>query len=259
MQARENAKCLPERPPFMTEPAFIHLLYTRNCNACGAPNVRKILHGWFVRLCTACTRDRTVWYEHAFHEVRTNDCRFTLSAIFDLNNLQTYLAVQNYLGCSYNKRHNRLLKDHVTHILERFRALVKPFTEAVKQAFLNEVIEDHCARSEYVHAISAWLELQDRARNAQLGVARRERFEAIVVNLREAGWDKEVDFLGARGMEAMSNLPVVRQSSKLTAGAWQKVLVVLDTLLNDTRAKRLEKELRNALRARFNTLEDALM
>lgn len=41
---------------------------------------------------------------------------------------------------------------------------------------------------------------------------------SIVVKLRDLGWGKELDFLGEEGIETMSKLPVVRQSTKLTEG-----------------------------------------
>lgn len=41
---------------------------------------------------------------------------------------------------------------------------------------------------------------------------------SIVVKLRDLGWGKELNFLGEEGIETMSKLPVVRQSTKLTEG-----------------------------------------
>ncbi|KAI0829123.1 hypothetical protein BC628DRAFT_1200810 [Trametes gibbosa] len=49
---------LPDRPTFMSEPAFIHLLYTKNCHYCGAQGVHKILHGYFIRLCSLCFKEK---------------------------------------------------------------------------------------------------------------------------------------------------------------------------------------------------------
>ena len=72
--ALENAEGLPERPPFMSIPAFIHLLYSKHCHVshsnlsrirmnivtalhiqnCGCPNLRKVIWPWFARFCSAC-------------------------------------------------------------------------------------------------------------------------------------------------------------------------------------------------------------
>lgn len=41
---------------------------------------------------------------------------------------------------------------------------------------------------------------------------------SILVRLRGTGWEKDVDFMREGQLEIMSNLPVVRQSSKLTEG-----------------------------------------
>lgn len=79
-------------------------------------------------------------------------------------------------------------------------------------------------------------------------------------------------------IKTMSNMPVVRQSSKLTDGgkytsylaffihayglgnaAWQKVLVALDGFLKGIRENRLNHEYRKALNARFAALEEAII
>ncbi|OJT13653.1 hypothetical protein TRAPUB_9752 [Trametes pubescens] len=81
---------------------------------------------------------------------------------------------------------------------------------------------------------------------------------SILAKLRDTGWGKELDFLGAEGIENMSDMPVVRQPAKLTPGAWLKVRASLDCFLKATRAKRLDTEFRAVLRARFELLEEAI-
>lgn len=41
---------------------------------------------------------------------------------------------------------------------------------------------------------------------------------SILVKLRDAGWGKDLDFMGKQGLDTMSKMPVIRQSSKLTEG-----------------------------------------
>ncbi|KAL1940717.1 hypothetical protein VTO73DRAFT_7758 [Trametes versicolor] len=114
------------------------------------------------------------------------------------------------------------------------------------------------ARLPYANAIHFWLEHHEEERKAHLGDARKQRFDAILVRLRHSDWKKELEFLGDEGVEALANLPLIRLSTKLTEGSWKKVLTALDGFLNETREKRLDKELRAALIARFELLEQAI-
>lgn len=41
---------------------------------------------------------------------------------------------------------------------------------------------------------------------------------SILAKLRDAGWGKDLDFMGEQGLDTMYKMPVVRQSSKLTEG-----------------------------------------
>lgn len=41
---------------------------------------------------------------------------------------------------------------------------------------------------------------------------------SILARLRDSDWKIELDFLGDEGIETLSNMPVVRQSTKLTEG-----------------------------------------
>ncbi|OJT02474.1 hypothetical protein TRAPUB_7041 [Trametes pubescens] len=161
-----------------------------------------------------------------------------------------------------DEKHNRILKEDVDRFIEHVIEQIGVFPQDSPYPMLSTIFEGaarkHRDRSTYAHAISTWFEHQQDVRKAQLEDDRKQRFETIIVRLRNAGWDKEVDFLSAEELYAMSMLPVVRQSSKLTEGAWQKVLSTLDKFLNDTRAKRIERELRDTLRARFGLVEDAL-
>ncbi|KAI0753862.1 hypothetical protein C8Q74DRAFT_344620 [Fomes fomentarius] len=52
--ARENAGNLPPCPPFMSEPAFMNLLFTTYCQNCGKSSVWEAMWVWFVRYCPKC-------------------------------------------------------------------------------------------------------------------------------------------------------------------------------------------------------------
>lgn len=70
---------LPQRPPFLSEPAFINLLFFSHCHvsaylnlpsstvimlawqSCGKPNIRKVIWKWFARYCPGCLTSMCVY------------------------------------------------------------------------------------------------------------------------------------------------------------------------------------------------------
>ncbi|KAI0371224.1 hypothetical protein BV20DRAFT_1017169 [Pilatotrama ljubarskyi] len=257
-QARQNlsADALPPRPPFMSEPAFIHLLYSPHCHNCGAPNVRKILPACFMRCCSKCLPERTVWYRDAVDAAR--DIHYNFTYMFDYRSVESYCPLLEKTYHSHDERGNRLLLDHVTHLLDECRAVPAPITTEAIGALQKRLREEYRERLRFARPIHNWLQAREEERKVHLGDSRKQRFEEIVLRLREGGWNEELDFIGEDGIEKMSKFPVVRQSSKLTEGAWQKVLAALETYLNDTRKARLDKEYRTAIRARFDALDEAI-
>ncbi|OJT13655.1 hypothetical protein TRAPUB_9754 [Trametes pubescens] len=256
--ARENTPGLPDRPPWIGERAFAYLLYSPHCHNCGAPNIRKIEFGWFVRLCSKCFQTRTIWYAHASMDVGQIKDSSILRRLFSLNAMTSYFVVEGYAQhrrYSYDQKFNRLFVDDVNRVCEQFMALEDA---AAKANFPDQVKAEHAARRPYANGIDYWMQQKELQRRAHLGDTRQQRFDAILVKLRDAGWGKELDYMGKQGLETMFKMPVVRQSSKLTEGAWQKVLGVLGDFLKNTREKRINNEFRKTLWARFQTLEKAI-
>ncbi|KAI0644904.1 hypothetical protein C8Q79DRAFT_912592, partial [Trametes meyenii] len=253
--AIENAPDLPAQPPWMSAPAFVHLLYSQFCHNCGTSNIRKIQFGAFIRLCSACIQERTVWFKEAFASVDDQE-RWTWPGPSYPTELQNFVPV---LEWSRNPKKNRLLKESAALLIEvcRESAKKKERYQYFKEA-RETIRRDYAARLPYAKAIDDWLHEQEYDRKSDLDVARQKRFDLIVARLRENGWDKELEYLEKHGMNGMSKLPVVRQSSKLTEGAWKKVLAVLDPFLADTREMRLNTEIRAALRVRMKALTDAI-
>ncbi|EIW59875.1 uncharacterized protein TRAVEDRAFT_47177 [Trametes versicolor FP-101664 SS1] len=256
--ARANTPGIPDRPPWMSEPAFVHLLYAPNCHNCGASNIRKIIFGCFIRLCASCIMDRTVNYDEARVEAAKIDDGWALQNLFFSRSYTAIFHVQRRSVARYSDpKFNRILKDDVVRVFERYMALPGPLGR-YSQDFYLQMKAETTARLPYANAIQDWLEDHEEERKAHLGDARKQRFDGILARLRDSDWKIELDFLGDEGIETLSNMPVVRQSTKLTEGSWQKVLAALDGFLNETREKRLDKELRAALTARFELLEEAI-
>ncbi|EIW59894.1 uncharacterized protein TRAVEDRAFT_71786 [Trametes versicolor FP-101664 SS1] len=257
--ARANTPDVPERPSSMSEYSFAHPLYSPHCHNCGRSNVRRILDNCLIRLCATCLREQAIWYQDAYVQVRSRN-ETLARTLFSLQTIRYYFPVQSYSWSGRSEpKFNHVLKSHLDRILKQIKALPTPITNEALSTFLDKAKEYYYeSRLPYAEAVSLWMDKQDEKRRTLLEDARKQRFEAILDRLRDAGWGKELDFMGAEGIETMSDMPVVRQSTKLTNGAWLKVQTVLDRFLSDTRAKRLDEELRTALRARFDMLEEVI-
>ncbi|KAI0675563.1 hypothetical protein C8Q78DRAFT_331913 [Trametes maxima] len=252
-----NASDLPKRPPWLSIPAYVHLLYSHFCHNCGAPNIRKIQFATFKRLCSTCVQELSVWYGNAFDTMLTAyERKSWIFGNFSFREIHKFMPV-----LEWSRAKNRVLKEHFMLLVKGFRAAEKTnkdnFREAISKV-LQTTRNDYVARLPYANDIQDWMEDQDGDRKVDLEAARKQRFELIKARLLESGWGKELDFIGAKGIEAMSKLPVVRQSSKLTEGAWKKVLAALDKFLQDARTSRLDMEMKDVLGPRMKWLKNAI-
>ncbi|KAI0831906.1 hypothetical protein BC628DRAFT_1350483 [Trametes gibbosa] len=261
--ARLNAGNLPERPPFMSEPAFIHLLYAANCHYCGTHGVRKIVHGYFLRLCASCYKEGTMPRKDAaeqFHKLSFSLASYceTIHRLAGNHVDRSLIPLLDGKNTTYGKIDFLVLKKPTQEIITKLKAR-QPLTSHAVKELTRPIVEEHELRRKHAESIRIWFEGQENKRLSQLKDARQNRFKAILKRLEDIGWGPELDFLGDDGLDNMALMPVVRQSTKLTQGSWLKVLSSLDQFLNDTRTKRLDTELRTALRLRFDALESALV
>ncbi|KAM5534520.1 hypothetical protein V8D89_011852 [Ganoderma adspersum] len=221
-----NATDLPPQPPFLSEPAFVHLLYSHHCHNCGTV-ARQVITEWFKRACSKC-----------IPEVMTYHCYGSEDAYRCSN-----ADINRYL------RQLRKIKKNPDQN-EREKAY---------QAIVKEWMKRLIRRQKYSALLKEWFKKEERARLAVLDDKKSQRFTEIVERLQESEWAKEIEFLSDEEVEEMSMLPVVRRSSKLTKSEWSNVLVALDGFLNKTRERRLLGERQAAIRTRLGELERAML
>lgn len=150
---------------------------------------------------------------------------------------------------------NRLLREDVQHLIERFEALPAPISPKAGKTFKKTIAKEHRVRltvheslfhtglfadyyytstpeqsapgvRDVIHKDSQSLRTLERSVLIRafaagcVGQAGTNIHLAIriVARLRKSGWDQEVDFLGDEGRKILSDFPVVRQSSRLTEG-----------------------------------------
>ncbi|KAL1940716.1 hypothetical protein VTO73DRAFT_7757 [Trametes versicolor] len=109
--ARANTPNIPDRPPWMSEPAFVHLLYSPNCHNCGTSNIRKITFGCFIRLCASCLMERTINHQDAEVEACKIDKGWALRSLFSHSSYTAIFHVQRRSTARYrDRKFNRLLR-----------------------------------------------------------------------------------------------------------------------------------------------------
>ncbi|KAI0730868.1 hypothetical protein C8Q76DRAFT_716480 [Earliella scabrosa] len=270
--ARENAgPDLPPCPPFMSEPAFMNLLFGTCCQNCGHSNVRRVQWAWFIRYCLKCASEMS----YSYYDAQT--------AILQVDHHRVFIDYDGgedededdqddeedegepllklfggYLTQQSRYQHYRLLRSHVDTFVDKLEQIPKPISEQARSQLIKKQRACTADRAVYAKQCLFWYGKQQAARATTLDVKRSERFTEIVRRLRELGWDQDIDFLDQWGLREMSELAVVRQSSKLTPKSWENVLKAVDPFLKRTRQERLDKERTDILHARFASLEAAL-
>ncbi|KAI0766119.1 hypothetical protein BD413DRAFT_155233 [Trametes elegans] len=272
-QARLNTDDIPPRPPFMSEPAFINLLYSPYCQLCGCSNVRPVWT-WFLRCCVKCMQEVSFnpkdAYEYVFKEYvgKNNKRRF-----FFMGNMHEFVELYQRVFPVHNrsrkhwqsKVHNRIPKADLDRFIKEWE---DPNGKATDK-FMNPLYEDWKAftktqatrlqeRNRWARQCEAWYVRHEDERYDALEDARRARFKDILARLKEEGWEKELEFMGPDAVEEMSEMPVIRQAAKLTPKGWEAVRKRLNDLLTETRHKRLAKEREDVIRQRCAALETAI-
>ncbi|KAI0794324.1 hypothetical protein C8Q74DRAFT_569919 [Fomes fomentarius] len=261
--AVRNAEGLPPRPPWMSVPGFIHLLFSPTCHNCGARNVRKVLWPLFVRSCGKCMDELTWGGNEAAERLEVLHPHVTRGQIREAFD-RLFCVVSLDMSRLQDKQYNRVLKKDVEDMVKNWFVSidVKSIGDDWRK-YVDLRAVDTSMRYSYARKCERWYTQQEEAkaaaRTALLQEIREQRFADIVACLRETGWEKEIDFLGTDGLEKMSRLPVVRRSVKLTEKEWEQVLAAIDTFLVETRTERLEKELDEVMKIRATELEAAIV
>ncbi|EJF64361.1 hypothetical protein DICSQDRAFT_178812 [Dichomitus squalens LYAD-421 SS1] len=263
----KNDEDLPPRPPWISIPAFIHLLYSPYCHNCAGPNVRKAAWLWFARYCSHCLPQVSCSAQTVHEKLQRADTvlqeQFRYQPECFLHGIdEERPKVPQRGGYNYNyhrQQQKRYFSRHVDQLIDKWKALPERKDRDVLKAFLSERSAELRVQERYARDCEKWYEERRQDRKDELQDVREQRFDAILRLLEETGWKKELDYLGEDGLQKMSRLPVVRQSTKLTDKGWEKVQDALDDFLNDTRAQRLKEEKDRIVKERFAELDAAIV
>ncbi|KAI0753828.1 hypothetical protein C8Q74DRAFT_1222360 [Fomes fomentarius] len=223
--AHENAGNLPPCPPFMSEPAFMNLLFSTYCQNCGKSRVWKAMWAWFSRYCPKCMIALSYSYNEARDKILSVDQAeiFRSSALFRLFGLY---KTQEALVDDGTSHVFRFRKTHVDSFMQALDQLAKPFTDEARSQVIGRQ-----------KACKDWHDKWQTARADRFAAKRREHFIEILDRLKEKGWDQEVELLQP----------------------WEKVFKAIYPTLWPYRHKRLVQECTAVFRTRFAALQAAIL
>ncbi|KAI0664540.1 hypothetical protein C8Q70DRAFT_243829 [Cubamyces menziesii] len=264
-QARANTDDLPERPSFMSEPAFIHLLYSpychhRDCNSARTP----IWHyQWFARYCHKCLMTESVSYKDAEKEIVKCLGKWAPP-------IETVLSIahtEEYQKTHKEQRHGRVHKAHRDDLLKQWNHAL-----CARQATLTQNASLQMQNNEKYKIARGLIEMMKAELAERRAYAEKcmiwhqtqqtHRIDEIIEHLKAKGWTKEVEALelDEKLKRELSYLPIVRRSLKLTAAECNRVCAnkAVHKLLEQKRHERLTQERRQVLLKRFDALEEAI-
>ncbi|KAI0753865.1 hypothetical protein C8Q74DRAFT_1373784 [Fomes fomentarius] len=129
--ARENVGNLPPCPPFMSEPAFLNLLFSTYCQNCGKPHMWKAMWVWFARYCPNCVIALSYSYDEAEDKILDVDQHEAFSTAGALLELFGVYQNQRYVNACedwHEKRQKERAgrfeakrREHFTEIIKRLK------------------------------------------------------------------------------------------------------------------------------------------
>ncbi|OBZ71446.1 hypothetical protein A0H81_08517 [Grifola frondosa] len=235
--SRQQARNLPERPPFLSEPAFANLLFSPHCHKCLQGNIRKVEWDFFVRYCKKCS-EKTI----------THKCGVEAMQLCpDLHPRHVLTSLRDQ-GMFY----------HVTEVKDLLRSWRK-FSDYEKAAFVKKQKLHVEELRRYASLLRTWDTDKSRQRADELADIKNERLKMIKEYLRKEGWGPELDFWGRDTDRKLLSHEVVRKAVKLTERNWPKVRDTLTPLVEETRERRLKEERETALKSRLYILRNMII
>ncbi|EIW59866.1 uncharacterized protein TRAVEDRAFT_47167 [Trametes versicolor FP-101664 SS1] len=249
IKAKAHGSCVPPLPPFLKVPEYMHFLLSSHCYNCGAAGA-DIFCPYMARACSVCLRNEsgvTIWYGDAAKQIQSLS-RDLSDAVLGHTTLSQYFIVQDPSDDKTDEEKNRVLRRDVDLMVQRFKELGAPESKQGIEGITN-TLKDVCR-----YQLDCSRRYHDALRKAQLKEDRRKRFAETLVRLRQNGWGKELDYLGAYGKCAIRNLDYVRHGVERNGEC-----PVEDILLPRTRPELHYEEPRAVLRSRIVALEAAIV
>ncbi|KAI0807304.1 hypothetical protein C8Q74DRAFT_1226973 [Fomes fomentarius] len=232
---------LPKCPPYLSEPAFVNLLFFSHCHNCLKPNVKTVQFQFSARYCQACKSKMYLpWREY-----------------------------QDLLGETETWASTERTSNLFPTVWEPTVSIHKPDVEAFKSRWvaLGDVADKKALMEEYTQRVrqievatkefDAWKDAQKVKRSAELSNIRRERVEAIKDRLLEAGWADELTRMSYIDLRIFANEKFASKAEVLTERGWQKIQTDVLSFMEGIKERRLTAERKVVLQGHFQLFAKA--
>ncbi|KAI0730866.1 hypothetical protein C8Q76DRAFT_792993 [Earliella scabrosa] len=236
-----QARDLPTRPSFvrMSDPAWVHLLFSPHCHHCGAPDVDEVVWEWLKRYCQNCLVLPTI-VDDARELVESIDPRISLGDICNYHGLWRYDTAILYS------------KAQVDACVAECRALLQdPNASRNRNDALRSFIRSRqtitIGMRNYSDDCRQWAGREEKSH-------RYRRLEELLDRLRQNGWGQEVDFLGEQGCRnrIADHYPFNGMLAGRSPLPWRQLMPRAYELFRQVRKERVWTE-------RLQALEEAIL
>ncbi|KAI0731026.1 hypothetical protein C8Q76DRAFT_793128 [Earliella scabrosa] len=261
--ALRNSDDLPPCPPFMSEPAFAHLLFSTHCQACGEGPVKRSQWFWFRRLCEGCAMEQSYSRDTASRKLEElNLSQYPkMSWAREPFYLPFYLFNLDHCG---ERRGNlgdrRVCRAELDKLVDDY--LAAPAGSNIHQhrsQLLHARLAEKDQRDKFAVKCSDWYELLQRAREAKLRAKCKLWLSQFLRRLRNDGWGAELLFLDKMGPSASHRFSGLAVATKLTEEGYEKARKAVTPYLKRVRTVRLEREHKAAICSRLRDLYHAML
>ncbi|RDX47859.1 hypothetical protein OH76DRAFT_1484306 [Lentinus brumalis] len=212
---------------------------------CLKSNVKTVIWEFLVRYCPKCKNDLVADRPSAYAFLR--DVRVS-TKVRNLDFVNVYYDYTTRNSSSEPVYHWPEIEQFNLKFREGFP------TKAARDAWLRQNMRDVMDRNTFAESMRQWELQQECNRLDELERLRDAHFESVMQRLRDEGWAEELERMDDMEKREFVNIKGVRTSQKLTDHVWTTIRQHVLQHMTKVRDRRLAREHRAALCARFESM-----
>ncbi|KAG9042426.1 hypothetical protein FS837_010892 [Tulasnella sp. UAMH 9824] len=226
---------LPECPTDLSEPQYVRLLLTNDCDAPGC-DARAAQVNWFsrARCCQKCFETKMA-HKYGLKQIFSDVCNQAwFSQITHLTPHNGFLGRRHtvYQGCYSIER--------VARAIEAYENLLQePNHQELAEAYMQQLDEERIYHLSTGSSMQEWHNGYIATKAAEITARKNARLASVKTNLVESGWDP-IDFPSIDNCKEFRELAFKDQ--QLTPKIWNNIKPKLEPLVQRNRDARLEVE-----------------
>ncbi|EPS96594.1 hypothetical protein FOMPIDRAFT_1053092 [Fomitopsis schrenkii] len=246
----EQLDDLPPCPSELIEPAYISLVFSPLCTACGKGRANTVYWIWLSRFCVECRNSSIIPCNEVDQFLTEKQWKVFDTFAAEEDEEDKYFLQTRVTG----QRHLCYLKSDIHKAVEVYEKARygngQQWFRDQRRALVKE-------RKRFAAACLKWAHKVEQSKKAEREQILDERIDEIGTRLRTLGWDREVDYLQEQHFRPLKAIKSIWVSKTLTDRAWTDMSIEVVARMEDVRAQRLEHEAMALMPQRWAALEDA--